>query len=87
MNVLLDETLQPLICDFGLTKVLGGKYEATLTSLQGAGSWNWMSPEVLMGETKTKSSDIYAFGMLIVEVRLDKKNQVDCSDDMSDFLE
>lgn len=69
-NVLLDDSLNPLICDFGLTKVLGTEHGQTSVNLKGHGSMQWMAPE-LMEETgfKTMESDIYAFGMTIVEVR------------------
>ncbi|KAG9033884.1 hypothetical protein FRB95_014087 [Tulasnella sp. JGI-2019a] len=66
-NVLLNEQLMPRICDFGLSKIKDG-HSATSTGMQGAGSWRWMSPEVMDGGPKTFESDIYAFGMTIVEV-------------------
>ncbi|KAG8871283.1 hypothetical protein FRB97_008823, partial [Tulasnella sp. 331] len=69
LNVLLTEQLDPLICDFGMTK-MQDVHNATSTAMQGAGSYRWMSPELMMdGESKTKESDIYAFGMTIVEAR------------------
>ncbi|KAG8986570.1 hypothetical protein FRB93_005232 [Tulasnella sp. JGI-2019a] len=67
-NVLLDTEIRPVLCDFGMTKVLDGVYNATSTAMQGAGSFRWMSPEMLMNAPKSRESDIYAFGMTIVEV-------------------
>ncbi|KAG8995279.1 hypothetical protein FRB93_001173 [Tulasnella sp. JGI-2019a] len=67
LNVLLTGELMPLICDFGLTK-MEDNYNATSTAMKGAGSWRWMSPEVMDGVPKTIESDIYAFGMTIVEI-------------------
>ncbi|KAG8870749.1 hypothetical protein FRB97_009418 [Tulasnella sp. 331] len=67
VNILLTEQLDPLICDFGMTKIRDG-YDATSTTLQGAGSYRWMSPELMCEGSKTKESDVYAFGMTIVEV-------------------
>ncbi|KAG9002933.1 hypothetical protein FRB94_003460 [Tulasnella sp. JGI-2019a] len=67
LNVLLTGQLEPLICDFGLTK-MKEIHNATSTVLKGAGSWRWMSPELMNGGEKTMASDIYALGMTIVEV-------------------
>ncbi|KAG8989247.1 hypothetical protein FRB93_003687 [Tulasnella sp. JGI-2019a] len=67
LNVLLTEELMPRICDFGLSKFKDGQ-NATSCTMQGAGSWRWMSPEVMDGGSKTFESDIYAFGMIVVEV-------------------
>ncbi|KAG8988418.1 hypothetical protein FRB95_013420 [Tulasnella sp. JGI-2019a] len=69
-NILLDDLLEPKICNFGLTKVLNSAYSVTSTALKGAGSLQWMGPELLMGgegAVKMTESDIYAFGILIAE--------------------
>ncbi|KAG9008706.1 hypothetical protein FRB93_006252 [Tulasnella sp. JGI-2019a] len=67
LNVLLTEQLEPLICDFGMAKVLDG-YNETSTTMKGAGSYRFMSPELMCDGPKTTESDIYAFGMTIVEI-------------------
>lgn len=70
-NILLDDALNPKICDFGMAKVLHTEYELTSAALKGGGSWRWMSPELIEEESKkTTESDIYAFGMTIAEVRM-----------------
>ncbi|KAG5650410.1 hypothetical protein H0H81_012347 [Sphagnurus paluster] len=72
MNVLIDDNGHGVICDFGLTQV-----KADVTSRTGlvggvtvVGSRNWMAPELLQGQSLRKPCDIYAFGMLIYEVRI-----------------
>ncbi|KAG8859093.1 hypothetical protein FRB96_004663 [Tulasnella sp. 330] len=69
-NILLDNTLQPKICDFGLTKVLHTGHEHTSEALRGAGTVRWMAPELMLVEgcRKTMMSDIYAFRMVVAEV-------------------
>ncbi|KAG8994294.1 hypothetical protein FRB94_009975 [Tulasnella sp. JGI-2019a] len=70
-NILLDNLLQPKICDFGLTKVLHSGYDLTSKALKGVGTYRWMSPELLKGGesgVKTTASDVYAFGIVIAEV-------------------
>jgi len=66
-NILLDtsQSLKPVLCDFGLMKQ---ETHATLADLKGCGSPRWDSPEKLDGDPKTTSSDVYAFGMTIVEI-------------------
>jgi serine/threonine protein kinase len=64
-NILVSDDLHAQICDFGLAKLFE---ESTASSLKGAGSLRWKSPEIADGEPKTIESDVYAFGMTIVEV-------------------
>ncbi|KAG8983635.1 hypothetical protein FRB94_007375 [Tulasnella sp. JGI-2019a] len=66
-NILLDPSLKPLISDFGLTK--NEAVDVTATSVS-SGAPRWTSPELIDSDTpkKTKESDIYAFGMTIVEI-------------------
>ncbi|KIO26949.1 hypothetical protein M407DRAFT_73857, partial [Tulasnella calospora MUT 4182] len=64
-NILIDSPERALICDFGLSKIRDSE---TSTGLRGVGTLLWTSPEVLLGEGKTFSSDVYAFGMTIAEV-------------------
>ncbi|KAG8978920.1 hypothetical protein FRB93_010501 [Tulasnella sp. JGI-2019a] len=70
-NVLLDSQVRPTLCDFGMTRVLDEAYSMTSTAMQGAGSMRWMSPERLNNDPRTQEGDMYAFGMTIVEVRVD----------------
>ena len=66
-NVLLNHDIEPMLCDFGLSKILDG--ERTSTPNRGAGSTKWMSPERLAEDTgPTLEADIWSFGATIVEV-------------------
>ena len=66
-NVLLTENLSPLLCDFGLSRLL--HIDRTSSDCRGLGSTRWMSPERLgSDEPRTFASDIYALGMTITEV-------------------
>ncbi|KIO26831.1 hypothetical protein M407DRAFT_234090 [Tulasnella calospora MUT 4182] len=65
-NVLISKEEHAQICDFGLAKHVTSR---TATSLKGAGSLPWQSPEMLQNAgKKTFESDIYAFGITVYEV-------------------
>ncbi|KAG9026785.1 hypothetical protein FRB95_008494 [Tulasnella sp. JGI-2019a] len=53
-NILLDDLLQPKICDFGLTK--DSNYHITSKALKGVGTYRWMSPELLKGDENTEDN-------------------------------
>lgn len=66
-NVLVSEDLRCVIGDFGLAKAAS---DVTSIGLEGQGSIRWKSPEILENDGgKTFASDVWAFGMLIYEVR------------------
>lgn len=62
----------PLLCDFGLAIIseeLGGLPISTV--LQGSGNCRWMPHEMLFGtDPPTKGCDVWAFGMVVIEVSL-----------------
>ena len=66
-NVLIDETGNCLLSDFGLAKILEGN--ATITT-SGAvmGTPVYMSPEQGMGQRVDRRTDIYALGVILFEM-------------------
>ncbi|KAG9044855.1 hypothetical protein FS837_007412 [Tulasnella sp. UAMH 9824] len=64
-NILIDDNGSSLLCDFGLTKTV---HSRTSTTMRGAGTLRWQSPELWEDTPKSFESDVYAFGMTIVEV-------------------
>ncbi|KIJ27046.1 hypothetical protein M422DRAFT_127665, partial [Sphaerobolus stellatus SS14] len=69
-NILVSEDGTPYITDFGLSRLLKESGLGLTTSSNAAGSLRWMAPELLRGSlTKVnKESDVWAFGMTILEV-------------------
>ncbi|KAG8992850.1 hypothetical protein FRB93_002172 [Tulasnella sp. JGI-2019a] len=67
-NVLVNHRDQALLCDFGLAKIEGVKKSALTTSTGFKGSVRWCSPELFDDKPRTKASDMWAFGCLVVEV-------------------
>ncbi|KAG8877864.1 hypothetical protein FRB98_006511 [Tulasnella sp. 332] len=70
-NVLINDSGEASLCDFGLARITQQLKTGLTTSGQGQGGKGFIAPELLEfeeGEGKTKYSDVYAFGGLILHV-------------------
>ncbi|KAG8854212.1 hypothetical protein FRB96_007768 [Tulasnella sp. 330] len=67
-NVLLSFQGDAVLNDFGLTRQTE-MVDKTTTALTHAGNFRWFAPEIIEGGRKSTEGDIYAFGMVIAEVR------------------
>jgi serine/threonine protein kinase len=66
-NILINDALQPVLADFGLATEAFNM--VTTASQNFNGSLRWLAPEVIQGQSqKTLRSDIYAFGLTILQV-------------------
>ncbi|KIJ55192.1 hypothetical protein M422DRAFT_219746 [Sphaerobolus stellatus SS14] len=83
-NVLVSEDGKPFVTDFGLSRILSETFFGLTTTTQAAGSLRWMAPELLYNaevdedqpptqQKVCKASDVWAYGMTMLEV-LSKKN-------------
>lgn len=72
-NILIDDEIHCLLCDFGLSNLATSR---TVTATRGGGRQRWESPELWLGRPKSFSSDVYAFAMTIVEVRMPEPLQL-----------
>ncbi|KAI3769116.1 hypothetical protein L6452_00215 [Arctium lappa] len=71
MNVLLGPNLQPYLADFGLARLVTNDQNGLSKQIQRpqlAGSYGYMAPEHASGQRITEKSDIYSFGVLLLEV-------------------
>ncbi len=61
-----------MLCDFGLANVVEDLAKMSVSSvLQGSGNCRWMAPELLINDGHpSKESDIWAAGMVFLEVRI-----------------
>ncbi|MCH8310348.1 MAG: serine/threonine protein kinase, partial [Chloroflexi bacterium] len=66
-NVLIDESDNPILADFGLARMLEASIRYTQTS-QALGTPEYMSPEQAMGADADHRSDLYAFGVLLYQM-------------------
>ncbi|KAG8900416.1 hypothetical protein FRB99_006054 [Tulasnella sp. 403] len=68
-NVLIDDTGEAMLSDFGLSKFLGDGPSGLSTSRTGEGAMRWRAPELLDEEPElTTLSDMYSFGWLVLEI-------------------
>ncbi|GMI96389.1 cysteine-rich RLK (RECEPTOR-like protein kinase) 42 [Hibiscus trionum] len=73
-NILLDENLCPKIADFGLARCVASDKSHVSTAI--AGTLGYMAPEYLVRGQLTEKADVYAFGVLVLEISTGRKNSV-----------
>ncbi|XP_015578671.2 probable leucine-rich repeat receptor-like protein kinase At5g49770 [Ricinus communis] len=82
-NILLTENLDPKLSDFGLAKMLGMEESKVFTDVRG--TIGYMDPEYMSNAKLTCASDIYSFGIVILQL-LSGQKVIDLDLDARDQL-
>ncbi|XP_028081931.1 G-type lectin S-receptor-like serine/threonine-protein kinase RKS1 isoform X1 [Camellia sinensis] len=74
-NVLLDSEMNPKISDFGLARAFGHDQSSTKTE-RVVGTYGYMPPEYAIDGLFSMKSDVFSFGVIILEIMSGKRNRM-----------
>ncbi|KAJ9542973.1 hypothetical protein OSB04_029479 [Centaurea solstitialis] len=84
-NILLDSNMNPKISDFGLARMFD-EFETEANTNKIVGTLGYISPEYAAGGVFSVKSDVFSFGVLVLEIVSGKKNRGFFHQDQHDTL-
>ncbi|XP_065862203.1 G-type lectin S-receptor-like serine/threonine-protein kinase At4g27290 [Euphorbia lathyris] len=73
-NVLLDNQMNPKISDFGMARLFGGDQTEGTTN-RVVGTYGYMAPEYAADGVFSVKSDVFSFGVLVIEIISGKRSR------------
>ncbi|XP_071736514.1 G-type lectin S-receptor-like serine/threonine-protein kinase At5g35370 [Rutidosis leptorrhynchoides] len=80
-NILLSESMQVKISDFGLSKLLSPEQSGLFTTMRG--TRGYLAPEWLTNAAISDKTDVYSYGMVLLELIQGRKNCVQAQTNVS----
>ncbi|KAJ0229977.1 Cysteine-rich receptor-like protein kinase 26 [Hirschfeldia incana] len=85
-NILLDEEMTPKIADFGLARLFDIDHTTQRYTNRIVGTFGYMAPEYVMHGQFSFKTDVYSFGVLVLEIISGKKNSCFSDEDSMEGL-
>uniref|UniRef100_A0A7N0SXT6 Receptor-like serine/threonine-protein kinase n=2 Tax=Kalanchoe fedtschenkoi TaxID=63787 RepID=A0A7N0SXT6_KALFE len=73
-NILLDDELNPKVSDFGMARCFRGD-ETAVNTTRVVGTYGYMPPEYAIDGIFSVKSDVFSFGVLLLEIVTGKRNR------------